>query len=827
MATSPTYTDSKNNVKWHYEVTFSESQNAIKFTAKVVLDNVTVSGKSVKSKFPSKETYKIEWTDPAVASDYNSDSVSGKTGNYTFNPKTVSASKVEVKITAHKQTWTKTYTASTKVRKPDTVTAKKINNGKYEISVSGQGTPENPASEIVIERADNGGAYYPIIQSPYVPPLPTSNYSFTVEDTQVAENGSYKWRAKVVNSEEESDYTYSNSGYTQPTTSAVISVKEVGKIRVLSWTLDSVADINNGVTTGWIVQVEENDTGIFLPIGVVVATPLLYKYSWIHIPIAGTSSRYRLLAFGKGGVSYAGGSASDQFTAPPTKPRKLEAYRTPDVNVVINITDKESNTADEVHIERSIDGEEWDEIDTMPFPCAQYLDTTVIGNREVKYRLRNSNSKGFSDYVETGVIPLLSQPNPPTLLEPFNNALAIIDDITLELLFQHNPTDGTPQRNATVQIRVNGGAWEDNEVGEDSYLILDLSQFNVNDLIEWRVQTQGSHASYSDWSDIYKIVALKRPQMDITSPINNQTISTFPVTVAYRYVDESGALEDLTISILRNEEVEATYTPDIGDGATGNYSFPLTGFLFETENNYEIRIDALSSSGLTASDAISIYVEYETSSDEGALIPAFIGDTDTGYVTISIAQDVTEGVTPKTITEGYIYRLHDGKRELLEPITDGIQIIDNKAPLNVVYSYELMMLTDESDIILTRYDYRLDSPCSFIYYGDEIFRGMWNTTFDTSLGRPERVEKRYSGREYPVSYDSTAMSESCIYNIDVFDRADINQLRILMKQGNGQGIWKSTDGDVYNANFELNYTTNRCDLEQIWKVTLKVTRIED
>lgn len=204
-----------------------------------------------------------------------------------------------------------------------------------------------------------------------------------------------------------------------------------------------------------------------------------------------------------------------------------------------------------------------------------------------------------------------------------------------------------------------------------------------------------------------------------------------------------------------------------------------------------------------------------------------MGDSDTGLVYIHLTQDITPNVELKNVVEAYLYRTHEGVRELVSSIQQGDTVIDKYAPLNVEYFYELLMLTDEDEILLTKYGNRLDSGYSFIYSNDEIFRGKWNPEFAVTMDRPERVEKRFSGREYPVSFDSKAIGENCNYSTTLDTREELIKLKSLMRKGHGQGIWKSADGDSYYANFSLSYSTSTYYKDQVWRVSLKITRIDN
>ena len=313
---------------------------------------------------------------------------------------------------------------------------------------------------------------------------------------------------------------------------------------------------------------------------------------------------------------------------------------------------------------------------------------------------------------------------------------------------------------------------------------------------------------------------MQKPEIHITSPNNADVIDTLPLILEYSYDDNSGTLQELEIDIIKDAEIVKTY---VDENRVGTFS--LAGFLFDNEENYGIRIRALSSSGLRADDIISISIQYALTEVEGGLLLSLYDD-ENGYVYISAMRDITDNVEPVDIVEAYLYRLHDGEREFLGVIEEDNQIIDKLAPINADYNYEFMQLLNSGELVLTRYENVIETNYSFIYFGEEIFKAIWNQEFGISMDRPERVERRYDGRRYGVSFDSKAVEETCNFTTDLDDREELVRLKMLMRKGNGQGIWKSADGDSYHANFKMTYNTDMIDEEQIWRVNLSVTRIE-
>jgi hypothetical protein len=93
------------------------------------------------------------------------------------------------------------------------------------------------------------------------------------------------------------------------------------------------------------------------------------------------------------------------------------------------------------------------------------------------------------------------------------------------------------------------------------------------------------------------------------------------------------------------------------------------------------------------------------------------------------------------------------------------------------------------------------------------------------MKRPEKTQVRYSGRKYPVTYDSKAMDEGFTFNFILTDREQLNNFRYMLRNG-GHGIWKSGDGDVYDADFEFDYSSRYTGPNIYWNCSLSVTRID-
>ena len=167
---------------------------------------------------------------------------------------------------------------------------------------------------------------------------------------------------------------------------------------------------------------------------------------------------------------------------------------------------------------------------------------------------------------------------------------------------------------------------------------------------------------------------------------------------------------------------------------------------------------------------------------------------------------------------------------LRDNVQAGDELTDMYAPLNITYQYELVEVATTGEVAIIDMDVTINSVYWYIYWGlnnENIARVHWEPNGSVSLSRPEKEQIRYSGRKYPVTYDSKAIEEAYNYNgvITEDDRDQLEQLRRMIEDG-GQGIWKSCDGCVYPADFDYNYQADYTTDQLKLNITLNVTRID-
>ena len=503
-------------------------------------------------------------------------------------------------------------------------------------------------------------------------------------------------------------------------------------------------------------------------------------------------------------------------------------------DIVLTLVNKEI-TATGLTIERSQDnGSTWVLVEDLEQtePITSYTDDSGVTGTGIVYRVRNTRTELTGDDRYS-----------PWTRSNIDGTPVLVDQVSVRLAWVHNPTDGTPQSAAQIELDI-GGTTSTVTVNDSTpYYDLPLSGISAGDTINWRVKTKGAYANYGNWSDYGEFTALGRPEITFTAPNNGDVISNLPLSLAWTYGDDSGVLKSLTLEILQSEKTVYTADVPVGTGEPGTYEYSLAGYLFDNDTSYGLRITALSSSGLSAIDEISIAIEYTSVRLQNSFFVDPEIDDDTGIVSLFVSVDdspIDPDPDPDAEEPEYIdspvdhaslYRVVNNHRVLLrDNVQAGDELTDMYAPLNITYQYELVEVATTGEVAIIDMDVTINSVYWYIYWGlnnENIARVHWEPNGSVSLSRPEKEQIRYSGRKYPVTYDSKAIEEAYNYNgvITEDDRDQLEQLRRMIEDG-GQGIWKSCDGCVYPADFDYNYQADYTTDQLKWNITLNVTRID-
>ena len=610
-----------------------------------------------------------------------------------------------------------------------------------------------------------------------------------------------------------------------------------------------------------------------------------------------TRYRYRIYTQNAAGYSsFQPTNGTETLFNTPLKPSKLQAtpnFEGTEVTLKIQASfPKNNTTADKLLIKRKEEGGDWVYIPSSDgvalssldysyyggIPTYTYIDSDILEilGKKVYYKCYfvcsyvtiNGQTidppyanHGLSDESEPVDLLLLSKPNKPNLIMPVNNAKIESSTQYVRLAWTHSPKDGTSQKSAELQYkRARDEEWTNVTIEDGTKAYYDLpvnSIFSPNDEVTWRVRTKGEHPEFSDYNE-HTFKVLHKPVATITTIDNLDEISHLPLVVGWTYEDLSGTLEKVKMEIYYYDELDRTIDIDPATLETEN-QYVLKDYLFIDAARYSIKLLLISTSGMDTTTAVTFSIAYEQMmlTNGFSLVPSF--DPDTGFCTLSVQRTLDPGQESEDegivrsdarVKQFYVYRIFENEFELvlqqdvrLEDYNEksGYDFTDLYAPINIEYEYKLLQVTELGEVSVSYSSIMYnESLWWYIYYGDtEIIKVKWNPQGSVSLGRPQRQEVRYSGREYPVIYDSSANEETYSLSFALLgENVDegsgepsgkevLQQLKEFMRLG-GVGIWKSFEGDVYYAKFDFSYNANYAEIAiPMWNCSLNITRIEE
>ena len=188
------------------------------------------------------------------------------------------------------------------------------------------------------------------------------------------------------------------------------------------------------------------------------------------------------------------------------------------------------------YLERRIDGGQW-QYWTQNDGSSGLASMVPAPGQTVQFRGRSGVSEGgqrWSAWTTTGVIPALTPPNPPTLLQPSG----VVSNVEpTRLLWRHESRDLTGQSAAEVRWQRPGvGSWETRAInGDAGFVEVPLS----SGAWVWQARTRGAHADWSGWSQLAGFRVAPPPQVTITSPRPGGTVNTNRIRIAAQGVEAS------------------------------------------------------------------------------------------------------------------------------------------------------------------------------------------------------------------------------------------------------------------------------------------------
>lgn len=588
----------------------------------------------------------------------------------------------------------------------------------------------------------------------------------------------------------------------------------------VSWTRATGAD----VTYSRVYIERSSDGNAWVELGYVAGTATSYADSTIE---PNHEYKYRARAWNETGFSGYGESSAIYTT--PAAPANVTGERSGSgTSIVLTVGNDGTRTATGFEVQsRAADSTTWASV-TPASSTGTPVQTITISNMggSFYFRVRNTRGALVSAWAESDLVVTITPPNPPTLVSPSSGAVVSASGSTQSVTFewQHNPVDGSSQTAAELRYRkstVSSWTTTTTTTAQSKAVTLDEGYSYV-----WQVRTKGADANYGDWSNTQSFNLYNPPTLTITSP--SGTIIGMPIEYELSYLDKYGVFSSGTISVKLNGAV--LYSESLPQtSTTPNTASPIVGtittneFLPSSGNTYTFEFAVRSSDTLTATKTANVAVNMGEPNHGTIIIE---DDPLTGYASLTIGWDEDTGsVSAEYAT---VYRVTENGRLLLgDNMEQGAGILDKYAPLNTPYYYEIVTHAASTAIAVDDYPNEIKTLRWFAYWGNgNVAYGKWNPQGSYTITRPEKSRVHYVGREYPVSYDGTAIDETHSFEFTAVDLEEwSNGFNRLMRDG-GRGVYKSCDGKVFHADFEVTNTPNYTSLVKIGSVALTITRID-
>lgn len=515
---------------------------------------------------------------------------------------------------------------------------------------------------------------------------------------------------------------------------------------------------------------------------------------------------------------WATATASAAIYTSPVAPSAISGARIAANTVRLTLTNTAS-TSTGLEVQASTSASDWGGAITSTYAGAGVTSADFAGLAGIYYfRARNTRGALVSAWSPiSAAVATLTAPAAPTLISP-NAAIWDISTPAVVYRWQHNPLDGSAQTAAELQTSTDGGStWTTySETTAQSHTVT-YSGADVGKVITWRVRTKGAASSWGPYSASRTFTIVQAPTVTITLTdgngvdVTNGTLSDMPLNYALTVNDPSGTVAAASVSI-------GTYSED-ATALSG--SIDAAEFLPENGTTYTFTATVQSTSTLAAAGSVTVST---------AFIMPQAG-------TLSVTDN--EGV--ETLTAGYaaqqpgesaavslnIYREYAGSLVLVAAgLADGDTVTDLYAPLNVEFAYIVATFSAAGIATQTRFPQRIScNKWQVIYGGGKVAAAIWNPAGEIALKRPQRTMVQYIGRKYPVSYDGTALSDERTMTWVLLSEEERDAFIDLMESG-GVGVYKSGDGAVFMAAFDVKFKPAYTTRTQYGTVSLTITRTE-
>lgn len=451
-------------------------------------------------------------------------------------------------------------------------------------------------------------------------------------------------------------------------------------------------------------------------------------------------------------------------------------------------------------------------------PVTSFTATGISGTAYI--RVRNVNSAGTSDWLVSEQVTTICPPAAPTLTSPSGNVVDMASgSVTFSWL--HNSLDGSSQTAAQLAYSTNGGfTWTTvTKSTEQSHTISPIP-WAAGTAVTWRVRTKGADANYGDWAQARTFNVYTAPTVSITSP--GATITGMPISLAATYSDMAGfTCQAATVSLTKDGRTLYSESATI-NGTSITSSLDVSEFLPTNGETYTVLVTARSSSSLQTTANATFLVDF-TEPVEGTL--QVQNDIETGYVSLLAEYDNT-GADELAVSISVSRVNPDGTvTPLLTDGQSGAGIVDRYAPLNTPYQYAVSTKASSQAVKTVYVDNIFESDYWFAYWGENVASAKWNPdNGGIQVTRPSKTRVYYAGRRDPVSYDGHAVALTETPSWMFIGKDEVDVFVNLIEDG-GRGIYKSCDGWVYHADFDLTLTPSYTAIGYYGGASLGITRI--
>lgn len=489
------------------------------------------------------------------------------------------------------------------------------------------------------------------------------------------------------------------------------------------------------------------------------------------------------------------------------------------------------------------------------------------------FRVRATNDQGNSPWSSIKSITLGKDPTAPTTWS--STTTAIVGE-ELVLYWVHNATDGSSEKQAELELNVDGTITTETIVntatGDDKDKTkskkINTSKWSEGTTLKWRVRTMGITGNYGEWS-VQRVVNIYAPatlQLNVTDSSGSDisTITSFPFYIkgiggpstqkvlgyhvsvvaleGYNTVDETG----MAIVVAKGQEIFSRYYD-----TSGELLLELHAGNIDLQNNVSYRVicSVAMDSGLSAERnedftvawtemTYSVNAEMAYSPETYSfLIRPYCLDENNNPVS-----DVTLAVYRRQFDGEFVEIASDLENSSNRFVTDPHPALDfgryrvvAKSKSTGAISYYDMpgYPINESGIIIQWEEQWQNYITSEINENDTYAERPWSGSMvrlpynvdvsDDSDSDVSLVE--YIGRKHPVSYYGTQVGQTASWNTDV-PRRDVETLYALRRLAAYQGdvYVRESSGSGYWAH--VNVSVSKKHQNGVVPVTIKVTRVE-